>query len=78
MKYYSLLGVDSVDENTNRLSFIVTFKQKSGLFSLSAFRKSREIFEDKLTPRANLLSEIQKIDYITNVKVIEGSSSVEI
>jgi len=78
LKYYSLLGVDSVDENTNRLSFIVTFKQKSGLLSLSAFRKSREIFEDKLTPRANLLSEIQKIDYITNVKVIEGSSSVEI
>lgn len=78
LKYYSLLGVDSVDENTNRLSFIVTFKQKSSLFSLSSFKKSRELFEDKLTPRAKLLSGIQKIDYITNVKVIEGSSSVEI
>ena len=78
LKYYSLLGVDSVDEKTNRLSFIVTFKQKTGLFSLSAFRKSRDLFEDKLTPRAKMLSEIQKIEYITNVKVIEGSSSVEI
>ena len=78
LKYYSLLGVDSVDENRNRLSFIVTFKQKSRLFSLSSFRKSRNLFEDKLTPRAKFLSEIQKIEYITNVKVIEGSSSVEI
>ena len=78
LKYYSLLGVDSIDENTNRLSFIVTFKQKSALFSLSSFKKSREVFEDKLTPRAKLLSELQSISYIKNVKVIEGSSSVEI
>lgn len=78
LKYYSLLGVDSVDENINRLSFIVTFKEKSSLISLSSFKKSRDIFEDKLTPRAKLLSEIQQINYITNVKVIEGSSSVEI
>ena len=40
--------------------------------------KSRDLFEDKLTPRAKLLTEIQKIEYITNVKVIEGSSSIEI
>ena len=78
LKYYSLLGVDSVDEKTNRLSFIVTFKQKSPLFSITSFKKSRNIFEDKLTPKAELLSEIQKIGYIKNVKVIEGSSSVEI
>ena len=78
LKYYSLLGVDSVDEKTNRLSFIVTFKQKSPLFSLTSFKKSREIFEDKLTPKAQLLREIQNFKYITHVKVIEGSSSVEI
>jgi len=78
LKYYSLLGVDSIDDNTNRLSFIVTFKEKSPLFSLSSFRKSRDIFEDKLTPKAKLLREIQKISYLTNVKVIEGSSSVEL
>lgn len=78
LKYYSLLGVDSIDDNTNRLSFLVTFKQKSKLLSFSNFKKSREIFEDKLTPKAALLTEIQKFDYVTNVKVIEGSSSVEI
>ena len=78
LKYYSLLGVDSVDENINRLSFIVTFKEKSPLFSLSSFKKNRNVFEDKLTPKSQLLREIQKINYISNVKVIEGSSSVEI
>lgn len=78
LKYYSLLGVDSVDEKTNRISFIITFKQKTKLFSLSNFKRAKVIFEDKLTPKAKLLSEIQRIDYITNVKVIEGSSSVEI
>lgn len=78
LKYYSLLGVDSIDEKTNRLSFLVTFKEKSKLFSLSSFKKSRALFEDKLTPKAALLTEIQKFDYISNVKVIEGSSSVEI
>lgn len=78
LKYYSLLGVDTVDDKTNRLSFLVTFKQKSKLISLSSFRKARGVFEDKLTPRAALLSEIQKFDYITNVKIIEGSSSIEI
>jgi len=78
LKYYSLLGVDSVDENINRLSFIVTFKQKTRLLTLSNFRKSRDLFEDKLTPKSKLISEIQKFEYITNVKVIEGSSSIEI
>ena len=78
LKYYSLLGVDSVNESINRLSFIITFKQKSPLFSLSSFRKNRDVFEDKLTPKAQLLREIQKFDYVTNIRVIEGSSSVEI
>lgn len=78
LKYYSLLGVDSIDEKTNRLSFLITFKQKSKLMSFSSFTKSRELFEDKLTPKSALLSEIQKIGYINNIKVIEGSSSVEI
>ena len=78
LKYYSLLGVDSIDKKTNRLSFLVTFKQKSKLLSFSNFKKSRDLFEDKLTPKAALLTEIQQFDYVTNVKVIEGSSSVEI
>ncbi|MFX1445367.1 MAG: DUF4956 domain-containing protein [Promethearchaeota archaeon] len=78
LKYYSLLGVDSVNEKINRLSFIITFKEKSPLFSVSSLRKSRNIFEEKLSPRAKFLKEIQKFDFITNVRIIEGSSSVEI
>jgi hypothetical protein len=74
LKYYTILGIDSIDENTNRISFIVTFKKKSKLISL---KKGREISKE-VGSKVDLLSEIQKIQYITNVKVIEGSSSVEI
>ncbi|MHA2037014.1 MAG: DUF4956 domain-containing protein [Promethearchaeota archaeon] len=74
LKYYSMLGVDSIDENTNRISFIVTFKKKSKLMS---FKEGREISK-KLDSKVGLLSDIQKISYISNVKVIDGSSSVEI
>ncbi|MHA2281115.1 MAG: DUF4956 domain-containing protein [Promethearchaeota archaeon] len=74
LKYYTMLGVDSLDENTNRISFIVTFKKKSKLLT---FKDSKE-FSKKLDSRVGLLSDIQKISYISNVKVIDGSSSVEI
>lgn len=74
LKYYSMLGIDSIDENLNRISFIVTFKKKSKLLSV---KKSRE-FSKELDSRVNLLSDIQTIPFISNVKVIEGSNSVEI
>jgi hypothetical protein len=74
LKYYTMLGMDSIDENTNRISFIVTFKKKSKLIS---FKKSEE-FSRKLDSKVGLLSDIQKISYITNVKVIDGSNSIEI
>ncbi|MBY8986407.1 MAG: DUF4956 domain-containing protein [Candidatus Lokiarchaeota archaeon] len=74
LKYYTILGIDSIDENTNRLSFIVTFKKKTKLIS---FKKSKEISEE-LGSKVGLLSDVQKIAYITNVKVIDGSNSVEI
>ena len=74
LKYYTILGIDSIDENTNRLSFIVTFKRKTKLLS---FKKQREISEE-LGSKVGLLSDVQKISYITNVKVIDGSNSVEI
>ncbi|MHA2006723.1 MAG: DUF4956 domain-containing protein [Promethearchaeota archaeon] len=74
LKYYTMLGIDSIDDNINRISFIVTFKKKSKLLSI---KKSRE-FAGELDSKAGLLSEIQKIPYVSNVKVIEGSSSVEI
>jgi len=74
LKYYTMLGIDSIDENTNRISFIVTFKKKSKLFSI---KKSRE-FSKEIGSKVELLSDIQKISYISNVKVIDGSNSVEI
>ena len=75
LKYYSILSIDSVDDKINRLSFIVTFKTKRKLLT---FNKQREIFDEALAPKSALLSELQKVKYITNIKVIEGSSSVEL
>ena len=42
LKYYSLLSVDSVDDKTNRLSFIVTFKTKLKLLTFKILKISRE------------------------------------
>ena len=75
LKYYSLLSVDMVDEKTNRLSFIITFKKRRKLLTL---KQKREVIEEYLTPKSALLKQLQDIKYITNVKVIEGSSSIEI
>ena len=74
LKYYNMLGIDSINENTNRISFIVTFKKKTKLLS---FRKRRE-FSSEFDSKAELLSDVQKIPYVSNVKVIDGSNSVEI
>jgi hypothetical protein len=74
LKYYSMLGIDAIDDETNRISFIVTFKRKTKLLSL---KKSRGV-PIEIGSKAELLSDVQKIPYISNVKVIEGSSSVEI
>ncbi|MHA1729711.1 MAG: DUF4956 domain-containing protein [Promethearchaeota archaeon] len=59
LKYYNLLGIDSVDENTNRISYIITFKKKE---------KSK----------AGLLSDLQKKTKTSDVKIIDGSNSIEI
>ena len=75
LKYYSLLSVDSVDPKTNRLSFVITLKAKRKLLSL---KYKREMLGEVLSPKAALINDLQKIQYITNIKVIEGSSSVEI
>lgn len=84
LKFYSLLGVDSVDENINRLSFIITFKKTKTPRSFSIkklFKKELKEREEKIevkTPKSDLLLELQKIKGISNIKMIEGSSSVEI
>lgn len=74
LKYFTILGIDSIDEETNHISFIVTFKKKSKMLS---FNKKSEL-SNELDSKAGLLSEVQKISYISNVKVIDGSNSVEI
>ena len=74
LKYYTMLNIDSIDENTNRISFIVSFKKKSKLLS---FKKNRD-FSREFDSKTGLLSEVQKMPYISNVKVIDGSNSVEI
>ena len=74
LKYYSMLGIDSIDQKTNRISFIVTFKQKNKIKTF--LKKGREI--RSIDMKASLLSEIQKLDFITNIKMIDGSNSVEI
>ena len=79
LKYYTLLSVDSVDENTNRLSFVVTFKSKLRKRpGLPSKRTSQRDTLDILTPKSALLSEIQKIEKVNNVKIIDGSHSLEI
>ncbi|KKM15843.1 hypothetical protein LCGC14_0781700, partial [marine sediment metagenome] len=42
-----------------------------------SLKKSRE-FSKELDSKVNLLSDIQKLPFISNVKVIDGSHSVEI
>ncbi len=72
--WITILGIDSINENTNRISFIVTFKKKTKLLS---FRKRREV-SSEFDSKAELLSDVQKISFISNIKVIDGSNSIEI
>jgi hypothetical protein len=75
LKYYSMLGIDSVDEVYNRLSFIVTFKTKTVVVKREDLGAK---IKEKLDPKSALLLAIQQIPYINNLKIIDGSSSVEI
>lgn len=49
-----MLGFDSIDENTNRMSFIVTFKQKTKLLSI----KKGEEFAGESGSKVDFLSEV--------------------
>ncbi|QEE17950.1 DUF4956 domain-containing protein [Promethearchaeum syntrophicum] len=74
LKYYSILSVDSIDEEKNRISFIITFKKKLKLLS---FKNEKEVADD-FTSKSKFLGELKKIEYISNVKVINGSHSTEV
>lgn len=78
LKYYTLLSIDSENSQYNRLSFLVTFKKKTNKFPIS---KNKIGIKTKLESKSNkstLLSDIQKLPYIKNIKLIEGTSSVEL
>ncbi len=74
LKYYSMLGIDSIDEQTNRISFIITFKKKS---KIALKGKKFAQYDDKKA-KMLFLAEIQKVSSVSDIKVIDGSSSVEI
>ncbi len=74
LKYYSILGIDSIDEYENRLSFVITFKTKSKLLN---FKKNRN-FPEPTDFKSKLLADLQKIENISEIKVINGSNSIEI
>lgn len=74
LKYFSLLSIDSIDEEYNRLSFIITFKKHN----LSLKMKRREVFKDSMKTKSSLISKIQESEYISGIKLIEGSSAEEL
>jgi len=74
LKYFSLLSVDSIDEDNNRLSFVITFKKPN----LSLKLKRREVFKDSMENKSSLLSKIQEREFISGIKLIDGSSAEEL
>jgi hypothetical protein len=69
LKDYSLLYVDSLNNDKNRLCFLIKFKNSASLLTFSNFRKNRDLFEDCINLKAQLLSEINEIGFITNIKI---------
>ena len=82
LKYYSLLSVDSVDDKTNRLSFLITLKPSKKPSKIKSLIKGKKIARaedvEPLTPKSTLIKELKEIKEISNIKIIEGSSSLEI
>jgi len=74
LKYYSLLSVSSIDDENNRLSFIITFKSPK----LSLIKKRRDIFKDSMKTKSSLISKIQEKEFISDIKLIEGNSAEEL
>lgn len=74
LKYYSILSIDSINQEWNRISFVVTFKKKDKNIRSGKYRGTSKLVDQK----SKLLEELQKIDYITDIKVINGSYSTEI
>lgn len=74
LRYYSVLSVDSFNEELNRLSFVITFKKHFKLWAFNSNNKNDTDFKSKTA----LLETLQKIKAISDVKIINGTTSVEI
>lgn len=73
LKYFSLLSLDSIDEENNRLSFVITFKNPK-----LSFKKKRDAFNDSIKTKSSMVSKIQENEFISGIKLIEGSSAEEL
>ena len=62
LKYYSLLGIDSINSEMNRINFIITLKRKA----------------QAVQAKTQFIAELNAILGVNEVKIIEGKSSVEI
>ncbi|UYP48004.1 hypothetical protein NEF87_004289 [Candidatus Lokiarchaeum ossiferum] len=79
LKYYSLLGIDSIDDKTNRISFIVTFKKKTKGFNvISQIMNKNKYSASDLNSKNLLLKELNENEYVSDIKIIEGNNSTEI
>lgn len=78
LKYYSILSIDSINEKINRLTFVVTFKRKRKIFSSMKLIRRKDDTPEDFTTKSKLLTELQRNDDITNIKVISGSNVTEI
>ncbi len=79
LKYYSLLSVISIDETLNRISFLITFKkQKKNLISFQKLFKNRTPLDLNIDFQSKLLNNLQKQDFISEIKIISGAHSIEL
>lgn len=74
LKYYSLVSIDSIDDQQVRLNFIFTVKKKINVISI---KKGRDSFES-IDVKAKLMDELKSNIDISNIKIIEGENSIEI
>lgn len=74
LKYFSLLSLDSIDEENNRLSFVITFKNPKLSFKI----KKRDAFNDSIKTKSSMISKIQENEFISGIRLIEGSSAEEL
>lgn len=74
LRYYSVLSVDSFNNELNRLSFVITFKKHFKLWGFKSNNKNETDFKSKTV----LLETLQKLDVISDIKIINGTTSVEL